>query len=103
MASQRGNQSMEARVTQVLALVVCPWLLGATYQTENFAVNAPTPEIATQVARSAEHFRKQLAIEWLGHELPRWAAPCPIRVKVGQIGAGGPTTVSFFPHRKSPA
>ena len=94
---------MEARVAQVLVLVICPGLLGATYPTENFVVNAPTQEIATQVGRTAEHFRKQLAVEWLGHELPRWAAPCPIRVKVGQIGAGGQTTFSFFPNGKGPA
>jgi hypothetical protein len=96
---------MEARIVQVFVLVLCPALLGATFQTEqkNFVVNAPTPEIATKVGRAAEHFRKQLAVEWLGHELPRWANPCPIRVKVGQIGAGGQTTFSFFPNGKGSA
>ena len=53
----------------------------------------PTPEIAKQVGHAAEHFRKQLAIEWLGQELPRaWAVPCPIKVNVGQIAASGQTT-----------
>ena len=94
---------MEARLAQVFVLVLSPALLGATYQTENFVVNAPTQEIAVQVGRTAEHFRKSLAIEWLGHELPRWYAPCPIRVKVGQIGAGGQTTFSFFPNDKGSA
>src|SRR5450432_1254071 len=94
---------MEARAAQMFVLVVCPCLMGATYQTENFVAEAPTKEIATQVGRTAEHFRKQLAIEWLGHELPRWAAPCPIRVNVGQIGAGGQTTFSFFPNGKGSA
>jgi hypothetical protein len=91
---------MEARLVRVFVLAVCPALLGATYQsrTENFVVLAPTQEIAIRVGRTAEHFRKQLAVEWLGHELPRWDAPCPIRVKVGQIGAGGQTTFSFFPN-----
>ncbi|HMC10181.1 MAG TPA: hypothetical protein VKH44_02780 [Pirellulaceae bacterium] len=89
---------MEARLAQVFVLVICPGLLGATYPTENFVVHAPTQEIATQVGRAAEHFRRQLAIEWLGYELPQWAAPCPIRVKVGQLGAGGQTTFSFFPN-----
>jgi len=94
---------MEARAAQVFLLVVCPGLMGATFQTENFVVNAPTQEIATQVGRTAEHFRKQLAVEWLGHELPKWFAPCPIRVRVGQIGAGGQTTFSFFPNGKGSA
>src|SRR5437868_10217828 len=94
---------MEARLAQVFVLVICPGLLGATYPTENFVVHAPTQEIATQVGRAAEHFRRQLAIEWLGYELPQWAAPCPIRVKVGQLGAGGQTTFSFFPNGKGSA
>jgi hypothetical protein len=94
---------MEARLAQVCVLVLSPALLGATYPTENFVVNAPTQEIAVQVGRTAEHFRKSLAIEWLGHELPRWYAPCAIRVKVGQIGAGGQTTFSFFPNDKGSA
>src|SRR5665213_3015618 len=95
-----SSESMEARFAQAFLLLICPALLGATYQTENFDVTAPTQEIAMQVARTAEHFRKQLAVEWLGHELRRWAAPCPVKVKVGQMGAGGWTTFSFFPNAK---
>lgn len=74
-----------------------------TYPTKNFVVYAPSPQIAQQVAIAAEKFRKELAIEWLGHELPAWSAPCPIKVKVGQIGAGGATTFSFHPVKNGPA
>ncbi|MCY2968229.1 MAG: hypothetical protein NT069_32135, partial [Planctomycetota bacterium] len=72
----------------------CP---AAEYTTRNFRVNAPTDEIAKKVGETAEFFRKEIAIEWLGRELPRWSQRCPIKVKVGQIGAGGETTFNFHP------
>ena len=100
---------MEARPIKVLIILVLPALLGAgyradnPYRTDNFSVTAPTPEIAKQVGQAAEHYRKQLAIDWLGYELPRWFAPCPIQVTVGQIGAGGATTFSFYPNGRGSA
>src|SRR5437016_10776062 len=94
---------METRLVPVFIVLLAPALMGASYPTPNFVVTAPTPEIAKQVAQAAEQYRKQLAIEWLGYELRRWAAPCPIRVKVGQIGAGGATTFSFFPNGQGSA
>lgn len=94
---------MEARLAKALVFLVVPALMGAGYQSENFVVTAPTPEIARQVGQAAEQYRKQLAIDWLGYELPRWAAPCPVKVKVGQIGAGGATTFSFFPNARGSA
>ncbi|MFV0444874.1 MAG: hypothetical protein ACK5Q5_14980 [Planctomycetaceae bacterium] len=68
---------------------------GAEFRTQNFAVTATTQDIAQQVALTAEHCRKQLAIDWLGHEIPSWYRPCPIKVTVGQMGAGGATTFTF--------
>lgn len=94
---------MEARFGRALIILVCPALLGAGFRTNNFVVEAPTPEIAKQVGLAAEHFRRELAIEWLGHELPTWGAPCPVRVRVGQIGAGGETKFSFYPNLKGSA
>jgi hypothetical protein len=88
---------------KLLLLFLAPALMGAGYRTNNFVVTAPTPEIAKQVGIAAEHYRKELAIEWLGYELPRWAMPCPIHVKVGQLGAGGATTFSFYPNGKGSA
>jgi hypothetical protein len=40
-------------------------------------------------------YRRDLAIEWTGSEMPRWAAACPIKVTVGSMGAGGATTFNF--------
>jgi hypothetical protein len=87
---------MEARISRaaLLALIVCS--LGARYKTANFLVNASTKEIAEQVGEAAEEYRKDLAIEWTGKELPRWAEVCPITVKTGpNLGAGGATSFLF--------
>lgn len=54
----------------------------------NFEVTAPTYEIAEKVCLRAEE-------EWAKSGFPNLYMPCKIRVKVGQIGAGGATTFSF--------
>lgn len=86
---------MDARLLKAAILISTFTSLGATYRTPNFVVNAPTAEAAEQVGKAAEHYRSELAVAWLGEELPQWYRPCPITVKVGQIGAGGATTFSF--------
>lgn len=67
----------------------------AVYRTKNFTVTAPSDSLAREVGITAEKWRKLLAVEWLGKAMPQWYAPCKVRVKVGQIGAGGATTFSF--------
>jgi hypothetical protein len=69
--------------------------MGAQYRTTNFTVDAPTPQIAQQVGQYAEHYRKEKAQQWLGHEMPAWPEPCPIKVKVTMGGAGGATSFAF--------
>lgn len=68
---------------------------GAQFRTTNFVVEAPTPQVAQQIGQMAEQYRQQKAIEWLGHEMPRWPEPCPLRVKVTMGGAGGATSFAF--------
>jgi hypothetical protein len=83
-------------ITLVLAGVLAS--MGASYyraQTTNFVVEAPTPQIAQEVARYAEHYRKEKAKEWLGKEMPPWPEPCPLRVDVRMDGAGGATTFEY--------
>jgi hypothetical protein len=71
-------------------------------RSQNFIVSASTPDFAREVCQAAERYRKQLAIEWLGHELPPWESPCPIQVQVGpQLGAGGATSFVFRGGRPS--
>lgn len=92
---------MDARRTLRLPLVCVAVLLtgtpaaAATYTTPNFVVTAPSDDIAKQVGDLAEVYRDRLSTEWLGRKLPRWFRPCPVTVKVGQIGAGGATSFSF--------
>ena len=92
-------------VWKLLLLFLAPALMGAGCdRTNNFVVTARQSRNC-EAGRSGRgrHYRKELAIEWLGHELPPWAAACPIKVKVGQLGAGGATTFSFFPNLKGSA
>jgi hypothetical protein len=69
--------------------------LGATYPSTNFIVEAPTQQVAQQVATMAERYRREKALEWLGYEMPPWSQPCPIRVKVTMGSAGGATSFAF--------
>lgn len=63
-------------------------------RSQHFLVTAPTPELAKEIAQAAETYRRDLAIEWLGHELPPWRGVCPITVMLAP-GAGGATSFMF--------
>lgn len=63
--------------------------------TANFEVNAPDPQFAQRVAQLAESYRRDLAVAWLGHELPNWQQRCPIQVTFGPH-AGGETSFAFI-------
>lgn len=67
----------------------------ASVRTPNFLVEAPNQELALEFGRLAERYRKEKAIEWLGQEMPRWGAPCPLRVTVTMSGAKGATQFEF--------
>ncbi len=87
---------MEARPVRAVILCAAFASLGASYRTPNFLVQAPTPELAREIGGAAEAFRRDLAIEWLGREMPGWASRCPITVRVGRnLGAGGATSFMF--------
>lgn len=101
---------MEARFTSVVfgltsrllvGLVVCfcgggHCATAAGYRTTNFTVSAPTPELAKEIGDRAEVSRRDLAVEWLGQELPPWNKPCPIHARVApKLGAGGATSFVF--------
>jgi hypothetical protein len=100
------EKSMEARFARVVytatfLICLCP-LSGrlaeaaSGYRTANFTVSAPTPALAKEIGDTAEQWRKQLAVEWLGAEMPPWDRPCPIRAQVApNMGAGGATSFVF--------
>jgi hypothetical protein len=96
--NQTKDSSMDAhflcRVSLLLSLLLS--VTGASYETANFIVDAPTAQSAQQFAEAAEQHRRDLAILWLGNTLPDWSAKCPIKIHVGSdLGAGGRTSFIF--------
>lgn len=68
----------------------------AGYRTTNFVIDARSPQLAKEIGDLAEHYRRSLALEWLGQELPPWSRPCPVKAIVGPgLGAGGATSFVF--------
>ena len=91
------RKSMEARIrwTALLALIFLV-SMGAQHRSANFIVETPNAQFARQVAETAEKCRRELAIAWLGKEMPSWWQPCVMTVQVGpHLGAGGATTFVF--------
>jgi hypothetical protein len=87
---------MDAHWARCAILAAALASLGASYRTNNFVVEAPTAEMAQQIGRAAEKYRRELAIEWLGKEMPNWAQPCPVTAQVADhLGAGGATSFVF--------
>ena len=93
---------MEARTIRLAILATALTVLstsqslGASHRTENFIVTAPTPHLAQRIGETAEQYRKELAVEWLGEEMRPWARPCPITATVRpDLGAGGATSFVF--------
>ena len=70
----------------------------APVTSRNFVVYAADPVMARKVSQEAERYRKQLAVEWLGKELPNWNQKCPITVELGRH-AGGETSFAFVTNR----
>ena len=87
--------SVRVRIMLLLTLTCASPVLGASYVTPNFRIDAPTADVAKKVGDHAEVCRKKIALEWLGHELPRWPAPCPVRVQLTRGEAGGVTSFGF--------
>jgi hypothetical protein len=88
---------MDARpLLRAIVLMAAATSLGASYRTTNFVVKAPSSALAQKIGTAAEKYRRDLAIAWLGYELPRWRSPCPITAHVAShLGAGGATSFVF--------
>jgi len=97
----RQRRLPAARPALALALVLqlavgLPSVFAAGYKTTNFVVSAPTPQLAKEIGDAAEVYRRQLALEWIGKEMPSWSKPCPINARVApNLGAGGATSFVF--------
>ena len=82
--------------TLALVVLLLAPASAARFDTTNFQVYAPTPQLAQEIAQAAEHWRRELAMEWIGQEMPPWSKPCPIKANVApRLGAGGVTTFVF--------
>lgn len=87
---------MEARLVSAALIAVCFLSMGASHRTQNFIVTAASKPLAVEIGEAAERYRRDLAVEWLGKELPAWRAPCPITAQVSpRLGAGGATSFMF--------
>jgi hypothetical protein len=90
-------KSMEARLIRTALLAALLTVsMAARFQSPNFIVESSEPGLAPQIAQTAEKYRRDLAVEWLGQTMPNWAQPCQMTVQVGpHLGAGGATTFVF--------
>ena len=77
------------------AVFTAPAFAKERFTTENFVVSAPTKELAKTFGEYAEVYRKEKALDWLGYEMPKWPARCPLDVQITMNGTGGATTFSF--------
>jgi hypothetical protein len=90
------GMTLRRHLFAVIAVLVAPaWTHAATYTSDNFITEAPTPELAKKFGDMAEFYRKEKALEWLGREMPPWPARCPLRVQITSGSAGGATTFTF--------
>ena len=91
------SKSMEARPGRVALWAAVLFVsMGARYRTPNFVIDTPDPKLAQQLGAAAEKYRRTLAVEWLGKEMPKWSQPCVTTVRIGpRLGAGGETTFVF--------
>ena len=87
-------------IASCLLIICCSTINAASQRTQNFIIQAPTPQLAQAVAEAAERYRRDLAMHWLGKALPAWPRPCPIRVVAGpRLAAQGVTTYNPAPVR----
>ncbi len=98
---------MDARSLFLVLIALSAWCSTASaqvfvgprsvVQSSNFRVYARSTQLANEVIRCAEESRKQLAMHWLGKELPDWPEPCPILVNDGpRTPASGETKYTLL-------
>ncbi len=87
---------MDARFIRLAICALAVFSMGASHRTPNFVITAATPELAREIGATAEKCRREMAMYWLGHELPDWSRPCPVTAQVDEsLGAGGVTSFVF--------
>ena len=86
----------------ITALTGTPDTVQAQYRvaTNNFVVVGNNAQLTQKIANLAEQYRRDLSLEWLGKELPRWRQKCPIRYRI-EPHARGETSFAFTSGRAS--
>lgn len=87
---------MRAALVAVLLIVSTSVASAASYRTQNFLVTAATPQLAREIGDAAEGYRRSLALEWIGRELPPWQDKCPITAQVSTSLLPGGVTQFYF-------
>src|ERR1051325_7538150 len=84
-------------ILPILFFLAVPQAIHASghYTTANFVVTAATPQIAQKVGETAEKWRREKAMEWLGYEMPNWGRKCPLQVTITPAGSSGETSFAF--------
>ena len=79
-----------------LLILSVNFVFAASYQSDNFIITANDPVFAQQVAVSAEQYRDELAMQWLGYKFPDWGNPARITIIEGEnLGGSGDTSFVF--------
>lgn len=101
MEAETRWRYLSAQVAAVAAVLLLVTVTNAAnFRTQNFLIQAPTPDLAQAVGKAAEKYRNDLAVYWTGKPLPPWPAPCPVRVVAGpRLAAQGVTTYNPAPVR----
>jgi thiol-disulfide isomerase/thioredoxin len=84
-------------VCSMLALALSKDAEAASARSQNFVVEAPTAEVANQVAHRAEQCRRDEALDWIGVELPPWDKPCVVSIEITRPNLSGGGATCFCP------
>lgn len=81
-------RTTNAAISALIILVTAAAHAAEMAYNENFVVTAPDSEIANEVLTKSEQFRKEVAKEWLGEELPPSIGRVMIDVQIAAADEG---------------
>jgi hypothetical protein len=90
-----GYSVRHRRIPLAFLLVGVLPSMGASYRTDNFAVEAPTKQVAKQVADTAEQCKQRIAAQWLGKRGAAWAELCTVEVQLLEDQKYGASRFSY--------
>lgn len=83
------------RLSLIILLILATNSDAASRRTSNFIVETADQRDADEFAQLAEKYRREIAVTWLGKEMPTWDTPCRLTIYVRDSGAGGATSFQF--------